>query len=189
MISTPLFLKKTFTIKDLSVSSLAALSRTVFGMHRWIPMVSFSLDLWFGKGEIFFFHLTNLIIHILCTLAVLFLVFNLLQVQKERAAAAGIAPLFYAVWVAGLWALNPVQTNAVTYLVQRMASIQALFFITSVAFYVLGRRQPSESQEQWQGASLLPGMCIRCRRCFPVQRKLRHAASHAAGHRSLVLLP
>ena len=114
-------------------------------------MVSFSLDLRFGKGEIFFFHLTNLIIHILCTLAVLFLVFNLLQVQKERAAAAGIAPLFYAVWVAGLWALNPVQTNAVTYLVQRMASIQALFFITSVAFYVLGRRRHLDHKNRGKG--------------------------------------
>ena len=45
-----------------------------------------------------------------------------------------------AIFVAGVWALHPVQTNAVTYLVQRMASIQAFFYILSVSFYICGRR-------------------------------------------------
>jgi protein O-mannosyl-transferase len=127
-------------LKELSVSSLTALSRTGFGVQRWLPMLSFSLDLWFGKGEIFFFHLTNLIIHILCSFAVLMLIFNLLQSRKETGHELSVPSVYFAIWVAGLWALNPVQTNAVTYLVQRMASLQGLFFITSVAFYVLGRR-------------------------------------------------
>ena len=38
-----------------------------------------------------------------------------------------------------LWALNPVQTNAVTYIVQRMTSISALFYIATLAFYIQGR--------------------------------------------------
>ena len=47
--------------------------------------------------------------------------------------------------LAGLWALNPVQTNAVTYLVQRMASIQTLFYVVSVYFYLKGRCEHIES--------------------------------------------
>ena len=133
-------------IRDLSASSLAALSKTVFGWKRWIPMVSFSLDLWFGKGEIFSFHLTNLLIHIFSMLAVLFLGYNVLQIENENGRTYAIPPIFYALWAAGLWALNPVQTNGVTYLVQRMASLQAFFFITSVAFYVLGRRKHRRQQ-------------------------------------------
>ena len=80
-------------IKDLSVSSLEALSRTVFGIQRWIPMISFSLDLWFGNGEIFTFHLTNLVIHLTCMLAVLFLVFNLVQAETENGHPFSISPL------------------------------------------------------------------------------------------------
>ena len=132
--------------RDLSISSLDALSRTAFGIQRWIPMISFSLDLWIGKGEIFYFHLTNLVIHLTCMLAVVFLVFNLLQAEVENGRSFSILPVNYAVWVAGLWALNPVQTNAVTYLVQRMASLQALFFVASVALYVLGRRKHRQNQ-------------------------------------------
>lgn len=149
--------------KDLSVSSLEGLSRTVFGIQRWIPMVSFSLDLWFGKGEISYFHLTNLLIHLTCMLAVLFLIFNLVQAETENGRTFSLSPLSYAVWVAGLWALNPVQTNAVTYLVQRMASLQALFFVSSVAFYALGRRRHTQHQSVGKAlpgylASLLTAM-------------------------------
>jgi len=128
-------------LKDLSLSSLIAPSKTVFGVQRWLPMLSFSLDLRFGEGEVFYLHLTNLLIHILASLAVLFLVYNLFQVQRETGRAFTLPPMFYAISVAGLWALNPVQTNAVTYLVQRMAAMQALFFVSSAAFYTLGRRK------------------------------------------------
>lgn len=133
-------LEPSVRLKDLSVASLTDLSKSTFGVQRWLPVVSFSLDLWFGKGEVFYFHLTNLTIHILCSFAVLMLILNLLLARKEDGCELGVPSAFFAIWVAGLWALNPVQTNAVTYLVQRMASLQALFFIASVAFYVLGRR-------------------------------------------------
>ena len=51
----------------------------------------------------------------------------------------------FVVLVAGVWALNPVQTNAVTYLVQRMASLQAFFYIIAISFYILGRRKHFQS--------------------------------------------
>ncbi len=134
--------------KDLSLSSLRALSGTFFGPQRWIPMVTFAIDLQVGNGDVFYFHLTNLIIHLLCTIAVVFLAFNLLQSADDGEHHSARQPLLYAILVAGFWALNPVQTNAVTYLVQRMASIQSLFFITSVAFYVLGRTKQIKRQER-----------------------------------------
>ena len=105
-------------------------------------MLSFSIDRWIGNGSIMPFHVTNTVIHAFCLLAVIFLVFNLLKAAGEiDSSAKGISSSLIAIFVAGLWALHPVQTNAVTYLVQRMASIQALFFVTSMAFYVLGRRK------------------------------------------------
>ncbi|SHI15209.1 Tetratricopeptide repeat-containing protein [Desulfofustis glycolicus DSM 9705] len=39
-----------------------------------------------------------------------------------------------------LWAINPIQTQAVTYIVQRMASMAAMFFIISIYHYVLARQ-------------------------------------------------
>ncbi|GKT10960.1 tetratricopeptide repeat protein [Desulforhabdus sp. TSK] len=129
-------------IKDLSPSSLISLSNTKFGWGRWIPMMTFALDHRLGGGQIFYFHLTNFIIHILSSLVVIFLVSQLLKSNRKEDHFLTDIPLVYcAIWVAGLWSLNPVQTNAVTYLVQRMASIQTFFYILSVSFYVLARRK------------------------------------------------
>ena len=38
-----------------------------------------------------------------------------------------------------LWAINPIQTQAVTYIVQRMASMAAMFFLLSTYFYIKAR--------------------------------------------------
>ncbi len=44
-----------------------------------------------------------------------------------------------SVCIAAIWAVSPVQTSAVTYLVQRMASMQALFFTLSAACFIKAR--------------------------------------------------
>lgn len=134
-------LQQDVSVKEWSSESILRLGQTVFGWARWIPMLSFALDRWVGGGSIVVFHVTNTLIHLLCLLAVVFLAYNLFQAApEEKIGSDSLSNTMVAVLVAGLWALNPVQTNAVTYIVQRMASIQALFFILSVAFYVLGRR-------------------------------------------------
>ncbi len=128
-------------INSWSIEDLRRLSTTMFGWSRWLPMISFSLDIWVGEGSLFQLHLTNLLIHISTFLAVLFLVFALSRHAKECPSTSESLPdpSTLALWVAGLWALNPVHTSAVTYLVQRMAAMMALFFVLSVAFYAAGR--------------------------------------------------
>ena len=131
-------------IDSLSLQNIQQLSNTQFGISRFIPMVTFGWDYWWGSGEIYAFHVTNLIIHVLCALVLFILIQNLLAAlnhnknsQDHRTGTT--SAIFLAFAVTALWALNPVQTNAVTYLVQRMASIQALFFAAAVAFYVKAR--------------------------------------------------
>jgi tetratricopeptide (TPR) repeat protein len=143
-------------IQHWSLDSISALSQTKFKWNRWIPMITLSFDLWLGKGELFFFHLTNLIIHFLCFLSVVFLVYQVCRsVQNEN--QSNDSPLQSAtisIWVAGLWALHPLQTNAVTYIVQRMASLAALFTILSVAFYLAGRLA-TVRQKRWNATAFI----------------------------------
>ncbi len=124
-----------------SVEDLKRLSATVFGWGRWIPMISFSWDIWLGNGSLFQLHLTNLLIHLSAFLSVLFLVVVLARRAEENPdnSESPLNPSTLALWVAGLWALNPVHTSTITYLVQRMAAMMSLFFILSVAFYASGR--------------------------------------------------
>jgi tetratricopeptide (TPR) repeat protein len=51
--------------------------------------------------------------------------------------------------VVGIWSLSPVQTNAVTYIVQRMTSLSALFCFLTFSMYFTGRRI------LWQGRRLM----------------------------------
>ena len=46
---------------------------------------------------------------------------------------------FIALLTAVLWAVNPIQTQAVTYIVQRMTSLAAMFYILGIYFYIKAR--------------------------------------------------
>src|SRR6056297_2025114 len=70
-------------------------------------------------------------------------------------------------WIAFLavliWLVHPVQTNAVTYMVQRMTSLAALFYILSLLLYVKGRL--AMQQNRWRrpagylAGCVLAGLC------------------------------
>ncbi|PIE48281.1 MAG: hypothetical protein CSA42_00060, partial [Gammaproteobacteria bacterium] len=46
-----------------------------------------------------------------------------------------------------LWVTNPIQTNAVTYIVQRMTSLSVTFCLLSIIFYLRGRTSTSSTAE------------------------------------------
>lgn len=123
-----------------SAPAVKALSRSKFGWARFIPMLTLGNDYWRGQGSLRPFHLTNIFIHLLTTLAVFFwsrLLFRLLRNQQEDKES--VNELLASLAVAGIWALVPIQTNAVTYIVQRMASLVTLFYILSFTMYFHGR--------------------------------------------------
>ena len=128
--------------------SVQDLAKTKFGMSRFIPMLTFALDFRLGKGNIAAFHLTNLVIHFLVASALFFFLSTLFDFQEFNPSLGGrrqfpspVLPFL----ITGLWALNPVQTNAVTYLVQRMTSLAALFYLFSLGLYLSARRKHREN--------------------------------------------
>lgn len=135
-------------VSNWNLGNIKLLTHTEFGLRRLIPMATFSFDFWIGHGELFFFHLTNLVIHFLCFLSILFLVYQIIDCAQRYCGTKEIttSPWEIAIWVAGIWVLHPIQTSAVTYLVQRMASLQALFHMLCVAFYLSGRSNHLETK-------------------------------------------
>ncbi len=154
-------------INDFSVSQLTGISDTIFGWSRWIPMATFALNNSVGEGNLMWHHITNIAIHCMAMLATVFMVIQLLGVSREGKSLSNlIYPAFCAVWIAGVWALHPVQTNAVTYLVQRMASLLGLFYVLSISFYIKARRdhisRGSSLSAGIIGLYLLSLLCIVC---------------------------
>jgi tetratricopeptide (TPR) repeat protein len=133
--------EKALYLHSVSLSSLLSLHKTEFGWTRLLPVVTLALNLSLGHGNLIYFHVVNLLIHLFAFFAVFWLVRQILAATKNEKSEATIHEIgiFFPLCVAAIWALSPVQTSAVTYLVQRMASMQALFFTLSTACFIKAR--------------------------------------------------
>ncbi len=104
------------------------------------PLLKFSYTLnWTMGTGVIGFHLTNLLIH----LANAYLVYRLAQefVQQQwQQEKLQQVPLFGAL----LFAVHPINTEAVTYICGRSASLMALFYLAALLCYVLGRAQQNK---------------------------------------------
>jgi tetratricopeptide (TPR) repeat protein len=127
-------------VEDLSLNSLSQLLHTRFGKARLIPIFTFALDHYLGKGQsMVYYHTTNIIIHLSATAALAMFLKALLRTKGAADSLGFFRTAYFVLAVCGLWALAPVQTNSVTYLVQRMTSIVSLFYFSACAFYIYAR--------------------------------------------------
>ena len=126
---------------------------------RWLPNLSLALNYSFGGEQVWGYHLVNLGIHLCCALVLYLLCLTTLRLPAVS-SPAGNRTEEIAMAAALLWAVHPLQTNAVTYLVQRMTSMCTLFYLAALLCYVQGRlRKESAGQSSFLfGASLLFGL-------------------------------
>jgi Tfp pilus assembly protein PilF len=115
-------------------------------LYRPIANLSFALNWYFGQDNPFGYHLINLVIHVLSAFFLLKTTLLLLQHSFSERHETDRDIFFIAVFSAILWAINPIQTQAVTYIVQRMASMAAMFFIFATYTYIRGRQAGSFRQ-------------------------------------------
>jgi len=107
-------------------------------LYRPIAGLTFALNFFISGTDPFSYHLANLLIHWLSSVFLflfLYQTLNLPSLNNKYASSAYSIALLSAF----LWAINPVQTQSVTYIVQRMTSLAGMFYIMSMFFYVKGR--------------------------------------------------
>ena len=112
--------------------NLDELTRAASG-GRPIAKVSFALNYYFHKYDVLGYHLINILIHIttgffLYLLAQMTL--SLLSRRSEQSFHKWI-PFFTAM----IWLVHPIQTQSVSYIVQRMNSLAAMFYVLSLLLY------------------------------------------------------
>jgi tetratricopeptide (TPR) repeat protein len=105
--------------------------------RRPIANISFALNYYLGGSEVFGYHLVNMTIHIIAGL-VLFLFFRL-TLKTPALELRYRYSEFIAFWAVILWFAHPIQTQSVTYIVQRMNSMAAMFYVLAFWFYVKAR--------------------------------------------------
>jgi len=109
-------------------------------LSRPLAYFSFALNYYFDGENVFGYHLVNFAIHYLAAVFLFLFIYNTLHLPLLREKYSSIAyPI--AMLSTFFWAINPVHVTSVTYIVQRMTSMAALFYIMSMYFYLKFRTQ------------------------------------------------
>ncbi len=141
---------------------------------RFVGYFSFALNYYFGGVDVTGYHLVNFLIHIVNAFLVYYFVVLTLRTPyfSHQQSGVGSQPTedegrqyavssddsssdnsrftiddsrsFIALFSALLFVSHPVQTQAVTYIVQRFASLATLFYLLSVLMYIKGRLRQVE---------------------------------------------
>lgn len=106
---------------------------------RFLPNLTFALNYRLSGLNVFGFHLTNVLLHLLASL----LVFGLVRVTFKTPELKN-DPLFrdrdgIALFSSLIFFAHPVQTEAVTYIVQRSTCMATLFYFAAVLLYAQAR--------------------------------------------------
>jgi tetratricopeptide (TPR) repeat protein len=116
------------------------------------PLVALSFALNYAcRGLVTWpYHVTNLVIHIAGALILFGIVRRTLLLPRGGNQGSNAAPLALA--IALIWALHPLGTQAVSYIVQRYESMMGLFYLTCL--YCAIRAFSSSRRRPWMVASV-----------------------------------
>ncbi|MFC1813270.1 tetratricopeptide repeat protein, partial [Thermodesulfobacteriota bacterium] len=124
-------------VENKNIKNLSSyLSPSKLLKPRAVVDLTFALNYRFGKLNVFGYHLVNVLIHMINGFLVYFLIFVILKqlpefstlsnasTSKSSDFSIGTISLFAAL----IFVVHPIQTQAVTYTVQRYASMSAMFY-------------------------------------------------------------
>jgi tetratricopeptide (TPR) repeat protein len=134
------------------------------------PLVNLSLALNYAVGGLapFGYHLVNLLIHVAAGLALFGVLRRSFELPRmplpfpsptlaTPPLASASARTAVAFTIAALWLLHPLQTESVTYLIQRAEALMGLFYLLTLYLFV--RSVGSAHPGRWQTLSVAACFC------------------------------
>jgi tetratricopeptide (TPR) repeat protein len=121
------------------------------------PVISFTLAINYALGGVmpWGYHALNLAIHILAGLTLFGIARRtLLRPTMSERFGAEATPLALA--IALIWTVHPLQTEAVTYVVQRAESLMGLFYLLTLYCFIRG----VESRRPWRWYAISLTACL-----------------------------
>ncbi len=156
-------------LKDLHPESLVKTFYShpwpTFDLYRPVACLSFALNWYAGQNRVIGYHMVNISIHLVTTIFLYLTILGLLRSPGVKASCRGSKGAYIALLAVALWALNPVQTQAITYIVQRMASMAAMFYVAGMYFYLQGRTHRLRHRQVlfFLGCGICYGLALGCK--------------------------
>ena len=126
--------------------------------HRPVTNLTLALNYYLGGLEVWGYHLFNVAVHVAAGMLLYGWIYRTLRLPFFQARYSPASAHRIAALASLLWVVHPVQTQAVTYIVQRATGLAALFYLGSLFAYLLGRTGPSRYRLRWYGTALLSGL-------------------------------
>jgi Tfp pilus assembly protein PilF len=140
-------------ISQLTLKGLTAAAFDSPSHYRPVANISFMLNYYIHGYNVVGFHTVNIIIHVITGILLYFLVQTTLRTPALQSRYAHYKWISF--FAAALWIVHPLQTQSVSYIVQRMNSLAAMFYVLSFLCYARLRVYP-QNRSKW---GLLSG-CI-----------------------------
>ena len=121
---------------------------------RVFSYFTLALNYYFGELNVFGYHLVNFFIHIASGIFLywfLILTFNLSSLKEKYGMISYKVSLFASL----IFVCHPIQTQSVTYIVQRMASMAGMFYLLSLVLYIKGRLSIGRRRYFYFGGTIL----------------------------------
>ncbi len=107
--------------------------------RRFLAYFSFAVNYHYGELQVWGYHFVNLLIHLINTCLVWWLTALLFKTPVLKDHKLAIHSTILAFTTALLFLTHPLATQSVTYIVQRMASMVAMFYLLTMVFYLKAR--------------------------------------------------
>ena len=135
---------------------------TLWGLYaaRIVGYLTFALDYAVHGYSLTGYHLVNILIHVLATFMAYQVALALLKTPRLESMANEQAILWLPLITALIFAIHPLQIQAVTYIVQRLASLVALFYLSSMYCYLQFRLSKTPEKKIIFGFFLIISGCL-----------------------------
>ena len=120
-----LYVTENTAIRSVSLANLKTISTSFFITHyQPLTIFSYLLEYHFFKLDPFYYHLTNLILHLLNCLLVYWVIYLL----TGRISVAGLTALFFGI--------HPLQVESVAWISERKNLLYAFFYLGAIISYL-----------------------------------------------------
>jgi tetratricopeptide (TPR) repeat protein len=134
-------------ISKITLNELAEAAFKSPSTQRPLSNISFALNYYLLGYNVVGFHVVNILIHISTGFLLYFFVKSTFLTPALRSRYDN--DMWIAFFTAAVWMVHPLQTQSVSYIVQRMNSLCAMFYMLSLLFYARFRLGVQQRNKWW----------------------------------------
>jgi len=148
-------------LRNEAFTDLADVSKIYhYGNVRFLPYLTLAFNYTISKFDPISYHTFNFFIHYVAAIFLYFLFLEICKTPAMQGLQLDIPQRLGAFLAAGIFFLHPLQTESVTYIIQRSESMAGMFYLATLFFYLKARG--AGARRDLYGYGLLAGVSALC---------------------------